>query len=116
MTADISLVCTLQGFSMIVWALIALFHSSDLTAFAADFAFIAPAFWFLNAFLCGIAEITLASLRFPPGATLMLGTYFVTVWTWIAVTRPAASFSSGATHNLMVIIIGALMIHRSGRK
>jgi hypothetical protein len=114
---DLSLVAVLLGFGMIVWGSIGIFlNPQDLFVFAKDFAFQMPIFWGINSIGLGFAFLWVAVKKFPAGPCLLLGTYCVTVYTWIAVSRAVSSITSGVTLNLLVIVVGALIIHRSGHK
>lgn len=115
--SDLRLLCLLHGFLMIAWGSIGMFiHPEDLIRLATDFIFFLPVFWGLNIIGVGMAYIYVAIKNLPQGLSLGLGTYVVCCWTWIAVSRPVSSVTSGVTLNLTVIIVGALLIHRSGRQ
>jgi hypothetical protein len=115
--SDIQFACVVLGLMMIVWSLIGiLIRPADIAFFAKDFAFeVAPWLWALNHIACGLGFIHCAVRHFPPGRSLLFGAYAVMVFTWVAVGRPAASFSSGMTLNACVIFMGCVLVQRSGR-
>lgn len=116
LTGDITFGCVMLGLSMMLWSAFGMFKTTDIAWFASGFAFEwSPWLWAMNHALVGYGFIHCAIHKFPPGRSLMLGTYCCCVWTMIAVGRPAASFSSGMTLNIVVIVMGALLTHRSGR-
>lgn len=113
---DITFSSVVLGHSMILWACFGLFKTADIAWFASGFAFEwSPWLWALNHAAVGFGFIHCALHKFPPGRSLMLGTYCCCVWTLIAVGRPSATFSSGMTLNIVVIFMGAILTHRSGR-
>lgn len=114
---DITFACAVLGMAMIMWGVLGLSYTSDLKWFASGFVMeVAPWFWGINHMAAGYAFIHCALHHFPPGRSLMFGSYCVMCWTWIAMGRPAASFSSGMTLNFVIILMGAILIQRSGKK
>jgi hypothetical protein len=117
LNGDVTFACVVLGMCMMCWgALASLYNPGDVKFFSQGFAFEwAPWVWGLNHALVGYGFIHCAVHRFPPGRSLMLGTYCCCVWTLIAVGRPSSSFSSGMTLNFVVIFMGAILAQRSGR-
>ena len=116
MYGDIRFACVVLGCSMWLWATLGMFRQADIVWFAKDFAFEwAPWIWAVVYYVSGYMFIHVAIHNFPPMRTLLFGTFCVSVWTLVAVTRPTASFSSGWTLNIIVIFMGAMLAHRSGR-
>lgn len=116
LNGDIKFACIVLGFSMIMWATLGQFKQSDIVWFAKDFAFEWPAWlWTLMYYFAGFMFIHCAVRDFPPMRCLLFGTFCVSLWTLVAVTRPSASFSSGWTLNVIVIFMGAVLAQRSGR-
>jgi hypothetical protein len=116
LTADITFACVMLGLLMMLWSAFGMFKTTDIAWFANGFAFEwSPWLWAMNHSLVGYGFIHCAIHKFPSGRSLMLGTYCCCIFTLIAVGRPAASFSSGMTLNICVIVMGALLTHRSGR-
>lgn len=113
---DITFGCVILGLGMIMWGILGLFHQPDLVWFAKGFALeVAPWLWGMNHMVAGYMFIHCALHHFPPGRSLMFGSYCVMLWTWIAMGRPASSFSSGVTLNFIIILMGAILVQRSGR-
>ena len=111
--------CIIHGTSMIVWSLTAfLAHPEDLLIFEKLFADgiskYMGTFWGINALLCGLMEVWLVAKRFPSFPTLMLGAYFAGLWTWVAAVRPMAPPTGSLTINVAVVLVGILLVHRSG--
>lgn len=117
LNADITFASVVLGISMILWGILAAFiNPADTKHFSHGFAFEwAPWLWGLNHMAVGYGFIHCALHKFPPGRSLILGTYCCCIWTLIAVGRPAASFSSGMTLNFVVIFMGAILAQRSGK-
>lgn len=116
LTSDIGFACTVLGFASILWGIFGLIYTPDLKWFAGDFALeVAPWIWGVNSILVGCAFIHVAAHDFPAGRSLLLGSYCIMCWTWIALGRPTSSFSSGMTLNFVVIFMGAILVQRSGR-
>ena len=117
-TGDLTLAGVLMGFAMILWGLIGVFVSPpvDMQWFVRDFVLSSVPFWFCNHVGAGAAFIWCSVRKFPHPQSLFLGAYCTMMWTFIAVSRPVASFTSGMTLNLVVILMGVLLIHRSGKK
>jgi hypothetical protein len=117
LNADVTFACVVLGLSMICWGILAgMYNPGDVKFFSGGFAFEwAPWLWALNHAAVGYGFIHCAVHGFPPGRSLMLGTYCCCVWTLIAVGRPSSSFSSGMTLNFVVIFMGAILAQRSGR-
>lgn len=115
--SDITFACVVLGFGAILWGIFGLIYPADLVWFAGGFALeVAPWFWGLNSMVVGYGFVHVALHNFPQGRCLMLGSYCIMCWTWIALGRPASSFSSGMTLNFVIIFMGALLIQRTGRR
>jgi hypothetical protein len=114
---DIQFACVVLGIMMYLWAFLAvMINPGDIVFFAKDFAFeVNPWVWGLNYVFCGSMFIHCAVRHFPPGRSLLFGAYAVMIFTWVAVGRPVASFSSGMTLNACVIFMGCVLVQRSGR-
>jgi hypothetical protein len=111
---DIRFACLALGCAMIAWGIIGyLFNPADIAWFAKDFFLKSELFWFLNCTLVGVGYLYVASRNLPEIPSLMLGVYSSCMWSLIAVSRPAASYTSGITMNFVVILMGAVLIHRS---
>jgi hypothetical protein len=117
LNGDVTFACVVLGLSMICWgALAAVYNPHDTAFFSKGFAFEwSPWLWGLNHAFVGYGFIHCAIHGFPPGRSLVLGTYCCCVWTLIAVGRPSSSFSSGMTLNFVVIFMGAILAQRSGK-
>jgi hypothetical protein len=115
--ADVTFAFVVLGISMIVWGIFGMIYTPDLEWFAKGFAFeVAPWLWGLNHMCFGYGFIHCALHKFPPGRSLLIGAGAIMCWTWIAMGRPSTSFSSGMTLNFVVILMGAVLVQRSGRE
>lgn len=114
---DITFACVVLGMANILWGIFGLIYTPDIQWFAKGFALeFAPWVWALNHALAGLGFIHIAVHGFPKGRSLLFGSYVIMVWTWIAMGRPSATFSSGMTLNLVEILMGAIIVQRSGRQ
>lgn len=105
------------GLACIFWGVLGLVYTPDIQWFAKGFALeVAPWLWGLNHLLFGLALVRVAVANFPPGLSLLVGSYGCMAWTWIALGRPVSSFSSGMTLNLVVILMSVVLVQRSGRQ
>lgn len=117
MRGDITFAILMLGVCCIMWGVIGLMYKPDLEWYARGFALeIAPWLWGFNHIAFGVALIHCAVWNFPPGRSLMIGTYGVFCFTWVAMGRPASSMSSGVTLNFILIFMSALLIQRSGKR
>lgn len=113
---DITFAVMMLGACCILWGSIGLIHIPDLEWYAKGFAFeVAPWVWGINHIGFGVALIHLAVRKFPPGRSLLIGTYGVMCFTWVAMGRPSSSMSSGVTLNFILVFMSACVVQRSGR-
>jgi hypothetical protein len=116
---DMRLACVMLGLATILWGVLGLIlranGNPDLNLFASDFLFKWPVFWGLHTIWFGGMFIHIGVKNLPPLTCLVFGTYGVIIYTWIAMARPVASLTSGVVLNATVIVMSALLIHRSGR-
>ena len=115
--SDISLASTLLGLGLIFWGLFAILMApGDFFTFAVSMQVASTWFWFANYMGAGIGFIMAAYLRLPTGLSLIVGTHACLVWTWIAAIRGFSNLTSGVTLNGIVIVMGVLLVQRSGKK
>lgn len=117
MQGDITFAIFMLGICCILWGTVGMIHTPDLEWYAKGFALeVAPWLWGVNHIGFGIALMHCAVRSFPAGRSLMIGTYGVMCFTWVAMGRPASSMSSGVTLNFILVLMSAILIQRSGRK
>lgn len=117
MHSDIRFACVVLGLAMGMWACFGLVMRRDLEWFAMGFALeFSPWLWAVNHWVVGLGFIHVALHKLPKGRCLALGTYAAVVWGWIAMGRPASTFSSGVTLNIVIIFMAMLIVQRSGAK
>lgn len=114
--ADTRFAFVVLGIACMFWGVLGLIYTPDIHWFANGFAFeVMPWVWGANHLLFGMALIKVAVDGFPPGISLLVGSYGCMAWTWIALGRPVSSFSSGMTLNLVVILMSVVLVQRSGK-
>jgi hypothetical protein len=115
--SDATLATFILGAALIVWGVTAVAVApSDFFTFADSMHVGSMWFWFANYVLVGAGLILCAFYKFPPLPSLLIGGYAVLAWTWVASARGSANFTSGVTLNIIVIVMGCLIVQRSGRK
>lgn len=115
--SDISLASMLMGVGLIMWGLVAVFMAPDDFFTFADTVKVAGTwFWLANYVGIGIGFIYVSIHGFPPFSSLLIGGYATLAWAWIAAMRGFSNFTSGVTLNFIVIVMGCLLVQRSGRK
>ena len=115
--SDPSLAVFLLGIGLMLWGGFAVvMRPSDFYTFSSAMELGGTWFWFLNYMGAGYGFIWLSVKGFPPTSTLIIGGYACLAWTWIAAIRGFSNVTSGVTLNALVIIVGAVMIQRSGKK
>ena len=116
---DISMLCLVGGFGLIVWAVFGLLiDSAGLEAYAKTSEIGGVYFWAFNYLLCGLALWWVASKQFPPLASLLVGSWICVLWTWLSLARILAlsGYPTGNATSIVYILIGLLVIHRSARR
>ena len=115
MHGNIEFACVVLGHGMVLWGLIGALHPSDLVWFASGFAFeVYPFVWAINHIAIGLGFIYVGTHYLPRWPCLLLGTYGAVVWTWIMMSRPSSSLSSGVTLNVIIVFMSMLIVQRSG--
>lgn len=115
--SDVSLASFMMGAGLIMWGVVAIFMApTDFFTFASSMKFLGTWFWFINYTLVGSGFIYAAIKKFPPFLSLCVGGYAALIWTWIASIRGFSNFTSGVTLNIIVIVMGILLVQRSGTK
>ena len=115
--SDLSLSAFILGWAMVMWGVVAVWIApTDFFTFADTVKLGTTWFWFWNYVAVGAGFIYCACRRFPPLPSLLIGGYGTLVWTWIAAMRGFSNFTSGVTLNAVVIVMGCLMVQRSGRQ
>lgn len=116
---DISMVLLLGGLGLWLWASFGVWrYTDDLAAYAAMFPFGNGTFWVANYYLCGLAMWWLVAARIPPLASLLIGGWIGTIWSWslLARTTAIATLQTGNATSIVYIIIGLLIVHRGARR
>lgn len=115
--SDLSLAAMLMGICLVLWGLVAFIVSpSDFYSFSRDMKLGSPWLWLANYLVVGALFVAVAYHKFPPLPSLLVGTYACLVWTWVASVRGSSNVTSGVTLNILVIVMGMLLVQRSGRK
>lgn len=115
--SDLSLSALILGAAMIFWGVTAMVMApADFFTFADTMRLGTTWFWFWNYTMVGAGFMCCAVRKFPPLTSLLIGGYAVLAWTWVASMRGSANFTSGVTLNAVVIVMGCLMVQRSGAK
>ena len=115
---DISFSVLLAGLGLILWAGFGLFMLlGDLTRYAEMFPYGNGWFWVANYTFCGVAMWWLVAMKFPPFASLLLGSWVCVIWTWASLARmtAVATLQTGNATSIIYILLGLLIIHRSAR-
>ena len=114
--SDLSLSAAILGVAMVFWGCTALIMTpKEFFDFSDTMKLGSVWFWFANYTLVGAGFFCCAFRKFPPLLSLLIGGYAVLAWTWVASMRGSANFTSGVTLNAVVIVMGCLMIQRSGK-
>lgn len=116
---DISMVLLLGGIGLWLWAAFGIWrYIGDLNAYAAMFPFGNGTFWVANYFLCGAAMWWLVAAQMPAMASLLIGGWIGTIWSWSFLARSTAiaTLQTGNATSIVYIIIGFLIIHRGARR
>lgn len=117
MDSDLSLSAFILGAALILWGMTAVIMApEDFFTFADTMHVGSTWFWFANYVLIGFGFMCCAYRGFPPLMSLLIGGYAVLAWTWVASMRGTANFTSGVTLNAVVIVMGCLMVQRSGKQ
>lgn len=119
LNGDISMVLLLGGLGLWLWAGFGIWkHTDDLSAYAAMFPFGSGIFWGLNYFICGLGMWWLVAAKFPPLASLLIGGWIGTIWSWSYLARSTAiaTLQTGNATSIVYIIIGFLIIHRGAKR
>lgn len=115
---DMQLSAVMMGFGLILWGSIGVIQfPSEVERAAVKFALgSSPILWALNYIGVGMAFIWVGVKKFPHPQSVLLGSYCAMIWTMIAAARPTENMTSGTSLNVVVIIMGLMLIQRSGRK
>lgn len=117
MHSDLTLSAFLLGIGLIVWGTIAVIMSpADMYSFANAVQSTTFLFWVFNYFFVGVGFVCVSIKKFPPLASLLVGTYATLMWTWIASIRGSSNFTAGVTLNFIVIVMGLLLVQRSAKQ
>ena len=82
--ADTKFAFTVLGLACVVWGSFGLVYTPDLQWFAKGFTFeVSPWLWGFNHIVFGAALLHCAVEDFPPGRSLLIGSYGCMAWTWI---------------------------------
>ena len=116
--ADMRLSCVMLGLGLMMWGIIGVAYvPHEVTRAASRFALGDNAFlWAMNYFGVGAGYIWVGVRNLPHPQSMLLGCYSAMIWTMIAVARPTDTFTSGVTLNLIVVIMGLMLVQRSGRR
>jgi hypothetical protein len=114
--ADFQLAGLMLGLSMVMWGCISTFVApNDIAWFAQDFIFQSTVFWFINHTGAGILWIYASVKKYPHPLSMLLGSWCAMMWTFVQVSRPTSTYTSGMTLNFVVIAMGILLVYRSGK-
>ena len=115
--SELDLAAFILGIGLIAWGIIAFsIQPSDLISFSANMLVLSTLGWAMNYVLVGVGFVVCAWKKFPATLSLLVGGYACLVWTWVAAVRGASDFTSGITLNIIVIIMGVLLVQRSGQR
>lgn len=114
--ADITLASFMMGLALVAWGLVAVFKApNDFFAFSDAMRIGNTWFWLFNYLSAGAGFLYVAYKNLPSMPSLLIGSYAILVWTWVASIRDASNLTSGVVLNLIVILMGLLLVQRSSK-
>ena len=116
---DIDVTLLFAGAGLLLWVFFGLYaNRNDLTSFANMFPLGGIIFWTLAYVIGGIGCFALVATKMNPTLSIFVGGWLTIIWSWSFFARSVAisTQQTGNATSMIYIILGLLIIHRSGRK
>lgn len=112
------MVLLLAAVGLITWVVFGFTAAqADLQAYAAMFPLGGVWFWVSAYIIAAFGLVYLVAYKLPPMASLLVGGWLVTIWSWSFFARATAVYTAqtGNATSILYIIIGVLILQRSGK-
>jgi hypothetical protein len=115
---DVSMVLLLGGLGLILWALLGItLRTEEFATYICSLPIGNKTFWIINYISVGSSMWWLAAKKLPALPSLLIGTWICTIWSWVALARITSEdiFQTNSATPVFYILIGLLIIQRSGK-
>lgn len=119
LTGNIDMVLLIGALGLLAWVVFGFAAAkADLDNYAAMFPIGGVWFWVSAYVIAAVGMIYLVAFKMPPMASLMVGGWLVTIWAWSFFARATQVYTAqtGNATSIIYILIGVLVLQRSGSK
>ena len=116
---DIAMVLIIGAIGLLAWVGFGFTAAkADLHNYSSMFPIGSVEFWVFAYVFAAFGMLYLAAADLPPLASLVVGGWLVTIWSWSFFARATTVYTAqtGNATSIIYIIIGALILQRSGKR